>query len=246
MCTASWIREAGRFELFFNRDEQRTRAAALPPTVVELGDLRAVMPIDGQDHGTWIAANACGLVVALLNLYEVDYRPERPTSRGHLVRALAGATSLAEARQRLAGEPVERMRAFTVAVFAPPFGPSDLVLFTWDGVALAENAGAVEAPLVSSGRELPRVRAARLAAWQELVLANGGPTAERLERFHTSRLPEPGLLAVAMEREDACTVSLTRVRVDAREVVMTYRPGLPPSSASATTVAIARRGACAP
>ena len=40
-----------------NRDELRSRAAALPPRVCTFGERRAVMPIDLVSGGTWIAAN---------------------------------------------------------------------------------------------------------------------------------------------------------------------------------------------
>jgi len=243
VCTASWIHVAGRFELFFNRDEQRTRAPASPPRVVELDGVRAVMPLDGQDHGTWIAANEFGLVVCLLNLYEVAYVPEAPTSRGRVVTELARARTLAQARECLEAQPLVRLRAFTVALFAPRAEELHSAVVSWDGVALREDAAPLAPPLVSSGFDLPRVRAARFAAWTELVERRGGPSAQRLEQYHASKLPEPGALAVAMERADACTVSHSRVSVDATSVVLSYTPGVPPGTAPAVVAHLPRRSA---
>jgi hypothetical protein len=243
VCTASWIHVGGRFELFFNRDEQRTRAAALPPRVVERDGVRAVMPLDGQDHGTWIAANEFGLVVCLLNLYEVAYVPRTPTSRGRIVADLARARSLAEARAVLADQPLVDMRAFTVAVFEPRADALDTAVVSWDGEALREHAAPLAPPLVSSGFDLPRVRAARLAAWRELVERRGGPNADLLDAYHASKWPEPGPLAVAMERTDACTVSHSRVTVDAERVELRYSPGVPPATVPAAHVHLLRRSA---
>lgn len=243
MCTASWIHVDGRFELFFNRDEQRTRAPAAPPRVVDLDGVRALMPIDGQDHGTWIAANEFGLVICLLNLYEVAYAPAAPTSRGRVVTELARARTLAEARERLEAQPLVSLRAFTVALFAPRADELRSAVVSWDGVALREESAPPAPPLVSSGFDLPRVRAARVAAWSELVERRGGPTVQRLEHYHASKLPEPGALAVAMERADAWTVSHSRVSVDDARVVMSYTPGVPPGTSPAVVAQLPRRSA---
>jgi hypothetical protein len=243
VCTASWIHVGGRFELFFNRDEQRTRAAALPPRVVELDGVRAVMPLDGQDHGTWIAANEFGLVVCLLNLYEVAYVPRTPTTRGRVVKDLASARSLAEARARLADQPLVDMRAFTVALFELRADALTTAVVSWDGEALRDHGAPLVPPLVSSGFDLPRVRAARFAAWKELVERRGGPNVELLDGYHASKWPEPGALAVAMERADACTVSHSRVTVDAARVELRYTPGVPPATVPAVVAQLQRRSA---
>ena len=98
MCTASWLDRPEGFELFFNRDERRTRARSLPPRVVTAPDgTRYLAPIDAESGGTWIAVNEHGLAVCLLNRYPEVLAPATPRSRGHLVTHLAGTGALAGA-----------------------------------------------------------------------------------------------------------------------------------------------------
>jgi hypothetical protein len=53
----------GRTRLAFNRDEQRTRPAALPPQTRRYGGRTAVLPVDPVSDGTWIALSDVGLVM---------------------------------------------------------------------------------------------------------------------------------------------------------------------------------------
>ena len=68
MCTVSWLHQPGGYHLLCNRDEKRTRSAALAPTVIETRrravTSRRSMPTCG---GTWIAVNEFGVSVCLLN-----------------------------------------------------------------------------------------------------------------------------------------------------------------------------------
>ncbi|MEZ5979059.1 MAG: NRDE family protein [Planctomycetota bacterium] len=244
MCTASWFREEGLFELFFNRDEQRSRPKALPPRVLELSGTRVLLPLDGRDHGTWIAANEHGLVLCLLNLYEAEYVPAEPRSRGLLVMELAHLRCAEEVVRDVGRTDLVALRPFTLVAFDQEGGTTSS---RWDGRELAMRRGdGVEPPLVSSGFDLPRVADARRAAWRELVVARGGPSAERLAAYHASRLPEPGALAVSMARPDACTVSHVHVRVTRDAVRMSYRDGAPADGGDAVELELPRADAVRP
>src|SRR6478672_3947680 len=115
MCTLSAIRlpACNGLRVVFNRDELRSRPEALPPVVRKFGARTAVMPIDPQSDGTWIAANDAGLIFALLNrslrrragfgLHVVD-EPRNmqaeactPISRGVIVPALLHCSTLSAA-----------------------------------------------------------------------------------------------------------------------------------------------------
>ncbi|NIP92410.1 MAG: hypothetical protein GWO24_02620, partial [Akkermansiaceae bacterium] len=68
MCTLTWWRgTAGSYEVFFNRDEKRTRSIADPPRVHERDGVRFLAPLDPDGGGTWMLANDRGLLVCLLN-----------------------------------------------------------------------------------------------------------------------------------------------------------------------------------
>ena len=62
MCTLTWGRdEAGGLEVFFNRDERKTRPVAEPPALDELNGVRFLSPRDPKGGGAWMIANELGL-----------------------------------------------------------------------------------------------------------------------------------------------------------------------------------------
>src|SRR5262245_39809777 len=73
-----------------NRDESRTRPAALPPAVTRIASRVAIMPTDPQAGGTWIGVNDARLVCSLLNVYDGGTSVERPLSRGTIIPRLLG------------------------------------------------------------------------------------------------------------------------------------------------------------
>ena len=75
MCTATWMATEGRFRLYFNRDELRSRGPARPPERLEREGTAILAPIDGDRGGSWIAANEHGLVACLLNGYVEESDP---------------------------------------------------------------------------------------------------------------------------------------------------------------------------
>ena len=97
MCTVSVIKVPGFLRLVSNRDEQRSRPAALPPTVTQASDLRVLAPTDPASQGTWIACNEAGLAIALLNVNPPSADPRiPPRSRGEIVPGLIRSHSLDE------------------------------------------------------------------------------------------------------------------------------------------------------
>jgi uncharacterized protein with NRDE domain len=94
MCTVSVLQLPGNvIRVACNRDEQVTRAAALPPVVRRIGGVRAMMPVDPVSGGTWVGADEAGVVMALLNYNPRDASAAAaPRSRGgdHPVVARAG------------------------------------------------------------------------------------------------------------------------------------------------------------
>jgi hypothetical protein len=70
MCTVTLLRQADSLLLAMNRDERLGRAQEEPPAVRgTAGSLRWVGPRDGEAGGTWIGANAAGVVACILNGY---------------------------------------------------------------------------------------------------------------------------------------------------------------------------------
>ena len=46
MCSVSWLLEKKGYQVFFNRDEQKSRALALPPKKYTLDGVDVLMPLD--------------------------------------------------------------------------------------------------------------------------------------------------------------------------------------------------------
>ena len=88
MCTATWIISKNGYELFFNRDELKTRLVAVPPTMAAVNQIRYISPADADAGGTWIAVNEFGFAACLLNHYAKNadgVGPIHPLSRGHII-----------------------------------------------------------------------------------------------------------------------------------------------------------------
>ena len=117
MCTASWLTRPGGYELFFNRDERRSRARGLPPRESALRGVRYLAPIDLACGGSWIASNELGVTLCLLNRYPDPHPPDAPTSsRGLIVLGMADAAGAEDIGRRFAAGARRRvLRDFVVA-----------------------------------------------------------------------------------------------------------------------------------
>ena len=71
-----------------NRDEKRTRIAALGPEPFRIGDRRAIYPRE-PGGGTWLAASDAGLCLALINWHRIAREPSgKIESRGNIIPEL--------------------------------------------------------------------------------------------------------------------------------------------------------------
>jgi len=209
MCTLTYrLTEIG-YELFFNRDEQRSRSQALPPEINH--SLKASYPIDPIGKGTWLAVHESGLSIALLNYYQAQKKTiiGEFVSRGEIILKLLKHTgNIFEVLRKMQ---LSDYQPFQLVIFPP-----DLTLqnnkprsFQWDGHCLAELQQTL--PITSSGVDYPEVYQARKKTFKKMVTANN-PTAKQLLDFHQSQQGD-GKLSVKMWREDAKTVSFSRISV---------------------------------
>ncbi len=227
MCTMTWLRRPNGYEVFFNRDEQRTRKPGLPPAVGEQNGIRFLAPRDGDRGGTWLAVNEHGLAVALQNYYgEGDApKPEEAVSRGHLVIGLMDCSSADEVMSRLRDLQRAHYRPFLVLALdraAPPAG------IVWTGAELRPFAQRPPAlPITTSSFDTAAVLRRRRALFERMRREHGEPAAEWLLDYHRSHVPDRGPYSVCMHREDAKTVSFSCVRVDGRQAAFRYAPASP-------------------
>jgi hypothetical protein len=225
VCTASWLRRDGALRLLFNRDELRSREAALPPAILAGAGGRWIAPRDGRAGGTWIAAGERGVVLALLNR-SAGLRPESAASRGLLIPELLPAANPEELVARLAQRDLAAFAPFRLLALWRdlPLG----VVAGWDGAGLDAAGLDTDAGLLcSSSLGDERVTATRGAVWQSQRLAAPDWDGERHGDFHRDHTPEPSAWSVCMHRDDAQSVSLTAVEIGRREIRLTYHDAPP-------------------
>lgn len=228
MCTVTIIPRDHGVRLVANRDESPARPAALEPRVIDASGRRAVMPIDPQSGGTWIAATDAGLVMTLLNAYPGPRQtglPAPPRSRGTILPALLGEATLAEVRDFLRTLRGEDYASFRLVVT----DGEDVFDTVCSGGRVEEGRTvALREPMLftSSGLGDDIVGPPRGRLFQEMF-QSGGDWVEAQDSFHRHSWPERRHLSVCMWRPDAQTVSRTVVEVNRFEIQMAYFPGPP-------------------
>ena len=209
----TWWRGDDRYEVFFNRDELKTRARALPPQRrrTEHG-VRYLAPTDPDAGGSWMLVNEHGVTVSLLNRWHEGAAVPAPLrSRGQLVLGLAGAASAAEVIDGLRKTDCTGIKPFILVAM----DRMDTLVEAWDGCRLFSEKATP--PLVSSSYCFAQVRQARKDQYAKLPEL----TPEAL-RGYQAGATEPSAFTVRMKRPDAQTWSRSRIRVGADTVRWQY------------------------
>lgn len=243
MCTVSWLRGPGYYELLFNRDESRERGPESPPRIESADDVHWIAPMDADAGGTWISANDRGLTIGILNAYHASLGEARDDweSRGKLVRSLAPTLGVEQLHARLCVADLSVYQPFTLVAIALDTEPA---VFDWDGLELrVDSQGDGRLPLASSGADQPAARRYRRELYEQGMRGHALEP-ERLYEFHRSHGEDgPSMLTPCMHREDAATRSLCRVRVDLEEVAFSYAPGAPCEVPLGEPLVLSRRDA---
>ncbi len=218
MCTVSILpapEPGGGYDLWFNRDERRTRAPEFAPMAsTTAAGMDYVSPRDGARGGTWLALNRAGLTVVLLNDYETDGGAAGQMSRGGVPLAGMDASDVEEA--------LRAIQEWVDGLGAVNFGPFLTVAvdslvrsagLRWNGREWCDWGGVGFA--TSSSYAPSRTREGREATYTKS--AQAGLTWQALEEFHWRHDSARGAESVRMSRADACTRSVCRVRVRAGE-----------------------------
>ncbi|WP_019616273.1 NRDE family protein [Psychromonas ossibalaenae] len=209
MCTLTYLLTDQGYELFFNRDEQRTRQCALPPAID--AQLSAVYPVDPVGQGTWLAVHNSGMSLALLNFYQAQAQSSQGPflSRGEIILSLLkDADNAIEVLKKM---DLSAYLAFQLCIFAKDLCSTKnrIRTFQWTGKKLIEVENTL--PITSSSVEYPTVYKARKARYLQIVDAQK-PTTKQFLAYHRSQETE-GKLSVRMSRDDAKTVSMSHIRV---------------------------------
>lgn len=239
MCTVSWFFNENGYELFFNRDELRTRQIALPPAIYQAEGTRFIAPIDKDAGGTWIGVNQYGLSLCLLNYYhstpQRSYNDRDYISRGQLVKSLLTCRSPIEVIQHTEVFDWQQFRPFSLVIFAPGEPVKSL---TWNGDSEQLQTAGITAPLASSSFQPENVINGRR---QQFLSATPFDSATLYRNYHASHLPEKGAYSVCMHRPDACSVSFSHIAVREAEIAFHYTPGSPCTTTADPPVSLIRR-----
>jgi len=180
--------------------------------------------VDGERGGTWIGVNDQGVAACVVNRYPEPAPAPGRISRGLLLASLLDVRTCREALRRIEAANLDRYAPCHIACFEPG---APVLIVTLDGrgadLATWARPGLV---LVSSATDQAAAEAARRVLF-DTVAGGRGLDAEALDRLHGSHLPDRGPLSVCMHREDAETVSSTRIVVRGDAAELRYTPGPP-------------------
>jgi uncharacterized protein with NRDE domain len=222
MCTLTLIpvlaQDGGQtLRLAFNRDELRSRPAALPPTRARFGEHDAVMPIDPVSHGTWIAASSAGIVFALLN--GNSQRRVAKTSRGTIIPRLLALDVVDDAAVAAMRLPFPEFDSFRLLIL-------DLSVhfeIAWDGEGVSMSTAPLTEPFMTTSSSFGEtIHDSRRKLFEEMLAHHA--TAEEQDAFHDHRWEDRPEISVNMERDEAVTVSRTIVTLSNEEATLFYRP----------------------
>ncbi len=219
MCTMTAIRTPSDIlRIAFNRDEQRTRARELPPAFRQCGDRTGLMPLDPAGGGSWIGANDAGLIAALLNANPVGQGPlVRSASRGSIVPAILGLTTISAVESFFATLDATQMGRFRLVVFRQ----FDRLEAASDGSNVVVNHVVdpkLPALWTSSSLGDDFVRPVRARLFADLLDASSA----RQDTFHAHHWHDDPARSVVMSRPDARTVSRVTLCRNGDSISMRY------------------------
>jgi len=220
----TWFVKEDGYELFFNRDERKSRRRAQLPTSQLNDGVQYLSPTDADAGGTWIATNQFGVTVCLLNHYQFEQIEtyKNWTSRGEMVRQFATTASLSEAESLFDSLDLDDYRAFRMFIIDHKGGNR---LCVWDGHS-ARIERDVTTPKSSSSVDAKRVKSIRKNLFANLNLVESKRVDDYLN-YHASHLPQRSKESVCMHRDDAYTVSLSHVSVSSQGISFRYADGSP-------------------
>jgi hypothetical protein len=244
MCTLSWTRNQEGYQVFFNRDEQRSRSLAELPQCIDHNGVPVILPLDPDGGGSWISVNGHGLSLCLLNFYQGTVPREKLISRGQLLRSLAHAENINSLNNQILTTDLTHYAPFTLVAFqiTPdirlPHPPPQEQTFQWNGVEIHHSQP--ENMITSSSVKFDEVSKQRQQFYSQEVPSssnvehNNKHNTDKHVSFHASHGEKKNHRSVCMHREDARTVSFSHILVTNNHVEFSYHNGSPCDSSSPT------------
>ncbi len=239
MCTLTWWSNSEGYEVFFNRDERKSRKPAFPPAVHKTPSGEPYLcATDGDVGGTWLLANSKGVTLAILNYYERE-PDESDTgthrSRGLLMTDLAGSDSLEAIHKYLTKIDLSDYKAFSIMGFQLD-SHIRVWLWRWDGESLKGPDLDPQMPVCSSSFLTAEVVAGRERMLEDMLMESDFSNPEVLNQFHhEDGGGTPNAYTVKMNRPDAQTWSISRLRMTHTLAQYEYE-SLPPDHTGASEI----------
>jgi hypothetical protein len=214
MCTVTVVPYETGVRVMCNRDERRSRPAAVPPQVHDLGGRLAAFPVDPRGGGSWVGVNDAGIVVTLLNVSGLSHSSSKEPrqSRGLIVREVLRCASLSHVVETVASLDASLFETFRLVAMHR----LTAVEATSDGVRTEiRRPITLDRPLLFTSSSLgdALVEAPRRQLFQRMVIERRSRWLRGQSRFHRHQWPSRPEISVRMERDDALTVSRTVVDV---------------------------------
>ena len=227
MCTLTFVPRKDGYAVGMNRDEQRCRARAAIPKCLERNGIEAVYPSE-PSGGTWIAANDCGLLLALLNWYPraSQVSPPKERSRGELIPQMIFDPDLRFAQKVLAPNKLEGLLPFRL-IGLEPEGKA-ILEWRWDGLRIGESRFPwARKHWFSSSLSDTQAEEHRQSTCMAAASGRDPVGPDWLAELHRSHRPFSGPYSICVHRPNAATVSYTEVVLNSRLISMRYVDGSP-------------------
>lgn len=226
MCTLTFIPKPGGYLIGMNRDENRLRPAPLLPVITEKSGMEAAFPREAATGGTWIAANASGVAIAVLNQNRGNEAGEKVHSRGTVIPEVIHASGMRDTVRTMEKLDLSGMLPFLATAFFPQ--EQIVVEWRWDGAALRSRPWTWRAHhWFSSGISDSLAAQVRGAFCQTAWQRRDAGSADWLRRLHAAHTPVRGSFSVCMHRPEAASLSYTEIAFEGRHLAMRYHAGQP-------------------
>jgi len=224
MCTLSYypIHDQA-YILSSNRDESIKRKAASLPLIKTDGEIKILIPVDGEQGGSWLGVNHNGRSACLLNGAFKPHKPKGPyrKSRGLV---LTDALFYSDMEAFYQAYPLTGIEAFTLVIVDPANTP-EIVTFRWDGnKRYLQYSDVSKAQIWSSAMLYPEVvRNNTEKRFRQLISKSRKPDRETLSQFHnqekyTRKIKRAGLEAF----ESLMTIAIASIEVHLPQQIMMY------------------------
>lgn len=209
MCTLTYLPTENGFIFTSNRDEQKLRAAALPPQSYSIHGEEIIFPKDGAAGGTWFASGET-LQICLLNGAFEKHIPQPPyrLSRGIVLLDAFQYTDLGSFYHDYSFDGIE---PFTLVGVDTTF-ERRLLELRWDGThAFLRELIANQAQIWSSATLYPQpVRQKRKEWFREFLSNTPAPNQDDMLNFHQFSGEGEKSIDLVMERNNVLqTLSIT-------------------------------------